>query len=356
MKTKLGPILTTGLVITAVGLVTAAQSGSSTPDPAPPPPGSGAGGGPSTGPGGAGGGTGGRPPTSSASTGSGSDPEGPYMPPGTSPVGPGDKVEPWPFARREEVQSWAADGNDSNRRHERLMALARAGALDPIRWVWVPVRRGLEVQVSSDAVAYSGIRLCCSLYTAQQVADVLGVMLCTPAILRAAHRAARTVIPAQSSLFLQNPGGNVAAWLRHQDAIMRAAKAQNWNGADLISSVSKDYFLSEYVLMKPHNSPIYLWVHPQAELSGPPGEMVRAIQSPRSGGGSIHGPPGDDGLRFFDYSHGVRVVNAIARLDGREVQLADIYRDRSDLVSHMGNVETIPTRHPEVPLASAGGA
>ena len=266
----------------------------------------------------------------------------------------------YPFITRDAVESWGESekGPAPRERHEHIMELARAGQLDPIQWVWVPVRGGLEVQVSADAVSYGGIRLCCSVYTAQQVADVLGGMLCTAAIVRAAHRACPIDLDARSNTFATNPGGGVAAWLTQEDAIEAAAREKGWRPGQLLSTVGKDYVLGPYVLAKPNNSPIYGWKHRAAEMSGPPGEQVPMIQSPKSGGGSSHGPVGgapDAGLWFFDYSHRVRLVHPRARLHGRDVELALVYADRSELVSHLGTVETIPTRHPSVPRAGGGG-
>jgi hypothetical protein len=218
--------------------------------------------------------------------------------------------------------------------------------------VRVPVRHGLEVAVGSDAVSYGGVRLCCGVYTAQQLADVMGFMLPTAAIVRAIHRAADVKIHAQPKD--PNPGGGVGPWLDHQDRIARAIGAQR---PRLLSTRGKSYTLGAHVVARPGHSPIYGWWSPSADPSGPAGEQVRMIQSPISGGGSVHGPHGGDqlaGLHFFDYSHQVDAVHPIAWFQGREVELARIYRETPELVSHMGNREDIPTRHPGVPFAGSG--
>jgi hypothetical protein len=229
----------------------------------------------------------------------------------------------------------------------------RAGRLDPITWIRVPVRGGLEVDASADLVSFGGVRLCCSMRAAQWVADAHRAMLITAAISDAIWRASTLRIAPFSlsspSLYGFDPGGAVRFWLEEQDGIERALAAAKterlrrdgmravFGGPpDLLATLSKDYVLDHRLVQEPTRCAIYGW----HQLNGAP------IQAPETGASLIHDLP------FFDYSHGVRIVRDRAWLNGQPVALADIYRQRPELVTYQPGYPAPPIRHPAVPPLS----
>jgi hypothetical protein len=254
----------------------------------------------------------------------------------------------WPFPGRPVVEALreTAPQDAPASRDDLVASWIRARALDPVTWIRIPVRGGLEVQVSGDAISFGGIRLCCSQRAAQWVADSLDALTPTTGISDAIWRAANVRLPPMT--IDPDPGGAVRYWLQTQDRIQtslsdfRVARLRRMGPSalllppDLIADVGKDYVLVNRLIKEPTKCAIYGW----RTLAG---VALQNQQSPR--GASLR-----HYLPFFDYSHAVRVVHRRAWLNGGEVDLAAIYSTLPELVITPGfDLAPPPIRHPAVP-------
>lgn len=323
--------------------------------------------------GGGGGGNGGPTiPTDTPGTGGGGGAGSPPgNPPPPVPVAPLPKVgtvyrpnkytsetTAYPFKGRSVVEGWNANedkGSSPLQRHAHIMAALDAHQIDPPRWVRIPVRDGLEVEVTGDVVSLQGLRLCGPMASAQAIADRWGAMLITPGISDAIWKAATVKIAPQTTGWFDrpghwiNPGGGVP-WLLYEADRVQAQLEQGPVGEPvrtgddkyLIDTLGKDYVLEARTSEPGHKDKccIYGW----HLLNGTP------FQSPESGGSFIHE------LTYFDYSHAIRLVRTVCWLNGKADNLARIYRERPKLVSYLARPSgPIPARHPGLPLVSGGG-
>lgn len=265
----------------------------------------------------------------------------------SGPPRPRNLAPAYPFPGRATVEAMApaelGQGEAPAARDEAVARWLRAGQLDPITWSRIPVRGGLEVLVSSDAVKFGGVRVCCSQRGAQWIADWHNALTPTAGIIDATWRAATLKVApfvlSSPAMYGYDPGGEVRYWLEEQDGVeanIAAAvreRGRELDAGELVASVSKDYVLDHRLLAQPTQCAIYGW----QELNG------IAIQAPKSGAALIHD------LSFFDYSHGVRLAHRLAFIHGEPVDLAEVYRHRSELVVFVVGYPAPPIRHPAVP-------
>lgn len=261
------------------------------------------------------------------------------------------------FPGRQDVAALASHetepGDAPKERHDNLMRWLDAGELDAPQWVRIPVREGLEVEVTADVVSKGGVRLCGPMRSSQYIADAREAMIPTPGIVNAIWKARSLTVTPQSFGWNNasgnwiNPGGAVP-WLlyeadRVQEALLSAMGKLQAGGADeaslsralsgVWSSLSKDYVLEYRVLQNPGSCAIYGWHNADGSV----------IQSGESGASYKHY------LDFYDYSHGMRHVKRACWLNGASADLADVYKTKPDLVNFKPGEPAPPVRHPAFP-------
>lgn len=185
--------------------------------------------------------------------------------------------------------------------------------IDDVDFEWAPLRleasgHTLDLLVSADALQLDGVRLNATARFADQLADAFGALLVTPLIsdeiwLQADDRLAPQTQPWANT---------IAAMVRHS----REVDAQR-SGGRLVAPVGKDWALTPTATVN------YGW-----QLAD---------------GSRIQGPYAGHGIDFADYSQVVRLVSREAYLDGKPVDLADIYvdPDLAHLVSYAGPLPTV---------------
>jgi hypothetical protein len=209
-------------------------------------------------------------------------------------------------------------------------ALEMAKNKQHVAWPLVPVtftdgRHTLIVHVASDYFAVGDpnandvLRLPLTPLTAQKIADVFGMLLPTPKMVKAIHEQASTHLTVQP--VQPNKYANLAQYAEHNDRIERELDAQPDPDAarqGLISGHKKDVVLGNqaranrvliYGLMKPVVPP---GVDAQPMMTAP--WRVQPYSS-------VHGTD------YVDDSHGIRFVAPEAELDGAPVSLEKVMTD-----------------------------
>lgn len=239
-------------------------------------------------------------------------------------------------------------------------AMARAGD-GLVLWPLAPVtftdgRRRLVVHVASDylAVGTSEDYLYVPLTpeSAQEVADGLGMMLPTCAMVKAIYEQAAAKLPPIRSGELSPPQANLGANLgqiaAHSGAI-RAQLARLGDPAGLRSGHKKDVVIGN--LWKPSKVLIYGWLKGDVPPGPDPSPMW---------GDPLHDRPpwriqmysNVHASFYYDYSHGIRLVSQRATLDDREVDLASVLGGAdAPLVSWEGALKQVRYPTPGRPVA-----
>lgn len=204
----------------------------------------------------------------------------------------------------------------------RAVELARAG--DFAAWPLAPVTftdsagRKLVAQAATDYFAVGTRDACLRLpltpTAAQQVADALGMTLPTPMMVKILHDQA--AVKVLSPPLAPNNGASMAQYGQHStacDSVLRSSM-----GLGLRDGLKKDVVIGN--LWKPKRVLIYGWVKPGA---GPgkdpaPGIYVDWRIQPYS---NVHGD------FYVDYSHGARLWDREATLDGAKIDLVDVMKD-----------------------------
>lgn len=254
------------------------------------------------------------------------------------------------FQGRGLVQSWAQTekANDSSpaKRFDNLMAAYAKGQVDSPTWKRIPVRDGLEVEVMIDVVKVGGVRICGPEKAAQAFADFWGALIMTPGIVDATWTAGTTKCAPQPFGWYKRPGdpkswhnpGGSPIWTlyeadRNEAELDRVGRTF---GQHFFVDLGKSYVLTADCDAKAHldRCCIYGWHNTNGS----------AIQSAGSGQSFIHE------LTYFDYSHAIRLVKRRAWLNNQEVDLAEVYKSKPQLVSYKGlPSRAIPSRHPAFP-------
>lgn len=257
------------------------------------------------------------------------------------------KVTAYPFPGRARVEALKeSPGPSPPERLTHILSWLDDDRLDTPTWRRIPVRGGLEVRVTTDFVTMGQVRLCGPMAAAQHIADAWGALLPTAGIVDAIY-AAREMSAAPQSIGWEvtlkngskswyNPGGGVPWWLYYADRVVNAGLPPT--PGVIQSPLGKDYVLDPRQPQNPAQCAIYGW----HKTDG------KATQSAGTGASFIHE------LGYFDYSHGIRLVDEVAWLNGDEVSLAWVYQNRPELVSYQGlPVGPIPTRHPSIKRRAA---
>lgn len=227
------------------------------------------------------------------------------------------------------------------KREELILDAVRQGLTMPIEWAEVySYAKGHEavLKVSTDAVAIGEpddwVRVTVSHTTAQQIADILGAFLPTSRISDLINdQAAVRLKPC-----LQRPDKQMAytsRMVKHHKAVEERRDGR----AGLVSSVGKDWVLTNRLAGRPKNAANYGW----HDRSSPNKRVWQPV-------GLAHD-------RFHvDYSQVVRLVCRTVCVDGQELPLDDVLRspELAPLVSSEGPLKIV--RHPGVPEFDPQGA
>lgn len=214
----------------------------------------------------------------------------------------------------------AVAGLDERARERAIEAQLRAGNVPPVLRALVPVAWTAEradgvparvtvcvtpdyLSVGSDADA---LRVPLGRDAAFAIAREFGMSLPTTRIVDAVWRAARVRLEPQP-LPPDDRMRSTATLVRHE-ALVRAQRAEPGRRAGvLVAGHKKDLVLSARLLALPDRVAIYGW-H-------------------RAGGQPIQSLSTVHGARYADYSHGVRLVAPLVRIDGVARPLAEVLAD-----------------------------
>lgn len=213
-----------------------------------------------------------------------------------------------------------------------------------VDWPWVDVRvedgqgRRGTVRVASDYFSVGEpddfLRLPLLPRTAQNIANLTGLLLPTPKLVRDTWRQAPvklSPIKAGSlpSPYNQNLGANLAQYATHNAAI----EMQRGGRQGLVTGVKKDIVISK--LLASGKVIIYGWFYPDDRpLKESMSDDAQPIQ-PRS---NAHGD------FYVDYSHGARFVHPVMSVDGHgDMLVEDVLRDPAlaGLVSDEGPLKAM---------------
>jgi hypothetical protein len=244
----------------------------------------------------------------------------------------------------------AAYASDKAPWHWEAAALQQAKDGGLVSWPMVPVTAmspdGMHKAtyfVSSDYVAVGTpedyVRLPLTPITAQKIANVFGMLLPTPKMVKDIWGASQVKLSPQP--MVPNKGANLQQYADHSRLIdAQLATPQGSppaQGSFLISGQKKDIVISN--IMAPGKVVIFGWYNKD-------GSRIQ----PRT---NVHGD------FYVDYSHGVRLVSPKMNVDGTEVSTADVLRSSrlSSLLSDEGPLKqgAYPVGQGEGQIASRGG-
>jgi hypothetical protein len=151
------------------------------------------------------------------------------------------------------------------------------------------------------------LRIPMALPTALRVADRFGFVLPTPKIVDAIYEQADVHLRPQPL-----PAGpqmrTTAYYWRHETQIRAQRLALGAPLGALIAGDKKDLVLTNLLLERPGRVAIYGWHRGD-------GDPIQPLST-------VHG------ARYADYSHGVRLVSAVAYVDGHPRAIAEVLEDR----------------------------
>jgi len=109
--------------------------------------------------------------------------------------------------------------------------------------------------------------------------------------------------------------------LQHNNLIDQQLKQKNISPIELLSGHKKDIIISNKILQFPKNVVIYGWHKPD----GNPIQPLNAVSH---------------SSKYYDYSHGMRLISRLGILDGTEIDLYDLlkYKDLVGLISDEGTI------------------
>lgn len=215
------------------------------------------------------------------------------------------------------------------------LKLAESGEL--VKWPLLPVvftdgSRKLTVLVASDYLAVGTpedpLRLPLTPITAQQIANVYGMLLPTPKMVKTIHEQATAKLPPRS--VAPNKGASLAQYAEH-NALLQASGVM---GQGLTSGIKKDVVIGN--AWRPGKVLIYGWMKPDV----PPGKdpsPTATLPWRVQAYSSVHGD------FYVDYSHGIRLIHPWADLNGTDVRVEDILKSpvNASLLSDEGALKMV---------------
>jgi len=181
---------------------------------------------------------------------------------------------------------------------------------------------------------------------AQEVADVWGMLLPTPKMVKLIADA--SVVRLNPHPLAPNLGASLTQYLAHSQEIDKELAG----ASGLASGLKKDVVLGN--LWKPGKVLIYGWIKPNAPAGDANEKQASMMSAPAGPSWRVQPYSNVHGDFYVDYSHGARLVHPVAVLDGAEVKLADVMRDPAlaSLVSWEGPLKTTRYPTPTAPVAA----
>jgi hypothetical protein len=234
--------------------------------------------------------------------------------------------------------------------------LARNGDIPEIQWVPIPLSDGVHsatIYVSDDyfTVGEGGdnLRLPLTPSKAQDIANLKGALLPTPWLV---YRIWQESQKLGRRPMVPNRGANLAQYSEH-DAIVNK-QIHDLGGRDIrkpLSGHKKDVVVSN--AYKPGRVVIFGWYAPDLPdvFNDKQPWNTPNPKQPQQALSNVHG------AEYVDYSHGIRFIHPIMKVDGHDVMTEDVYTspNLSRLVSHEGPIRTprYPSKVPVLPLRPA---
>lgn len=166
----------------------------------------------------------------------------------------------------------------------------------------------LAVRVMPDYLAIGDdddfLRIPMTPATAQWVADAYGCVLPTRRLVDQIHRQATVQLAPQP---LTEDRESLATFAHHHGLIETQLSEHGGRHGQLIAGIKKDVVISNQVPARPGHVAIYGWHYPD-------GKPIQPLTT-------VHV------ATYVDYSHGVRLVDERALLDGRPVRVGEILAD-----------------------------
>lgn len=207
----------------------------------------------------------------------------------------------------------------STQRENAIIRAVERCEFDPIEWVNIDVKHNnstLVLRVAADALKIDSIRINATARTMQKIVDILGCTFPTAKISDIIHANATTTLRA----CVQSPGndmGNKSRTFIHSGAV----EAQLGETRGLVSTVGKDWVLTNRLLASPGKAANYGWHDRNAPYASADGSK---IWQPL---GLAHT------LDYVDYSQTVRLVSRDCLLNGKSTDLFDVLRGSDEIVN-----------------------
>lgn len=228
----------------------------------------------------------------------------------------------------------------SSKREEAIVAAAAAGHFVTILWTAVRSKLGdnsaiFYIMADALRIGIPGdcIRINVSHTGAQRIADILGFSLLTTKLSDLMHaQASKQILPCTQ------PPDEFMAYTNRMVSHSRLVDSRiGWQQCS-VSTVGKDWVLTNRLVGKPDKAANYGWHVPHGSYVGP-------------GGLPVLQPLGLAHNRYHvDYSQVLRMVNRWVCVNGKDMLLEDLLTDPelAPLASDEGTMKIV--RHPGVPL------
>lgn len=233
---------------------------------------------------------------------------------------------------------------------------------------WVPISSVINGHVatfwvSADALKVDGVRVTMTARGEQQAADLMGASLLTPKLADLMFLQADIVLPPMTRpLDVQNGTMSTAKVMVAQSRdIDKAIIAKAGSLADakdkLVSTVGKDWVITQALARKPEAGANYGWHFHGPKFANLSGEVMASLAKDPATGAYLRGLQGigtrHDSIGHTDYSQNVRLVLNKVNVDGQIVPLATVLTtpELAPLASHEGAMTVL--RQPGTPVLVA---
>ncbi len=143
--------------------------------------------------------------------------------------------------------------------------------------------------------------------TAQQIADAFGCILTTPKLCDDIWRHATVRLTPIPYAPVGDNNSQVYKFVEHNEDINAAREAAGGSFRELIAGIKKDVVICNAIKTKPGYVAIYGWHYQN-------GSPIQPLYT-----GHVD--------HYVDYSHGIRLVNAVVRVDGEPMDAYEILKD-----------------------------
>lgn len=162
--------------------------------------------------------------------------------------------------------------------------------------------------------------------TAQIIADLYGCILPTRAMAYEIwEQADMKLIPEPKGAPYDSSQQLPSVLIWHNQRIEAQRNKVNFS---LISGIKKDIVISKELLINTHNVGIYGWIYPN-------GQIIQGLNCI------------SHSITYYDYSHGVRLINRVGKLNGQDVDLYELLANPTyaHLISDEGEYDASSIYH-----------